>query len=518
MVFKSKYFIVLLLYISIASCKKKDKSIDNLGVVEFQVTGSQEAHNHFEKGLLLLHSFEYEDAREAFLEAQKTDPNMAMAYWGEAMTYNHSLWGEQDYEAGSSAVQKVKSLQEKHDYSTIEKGFLQAVEVLYTPKTPKIDRDIAYKEYMKFLHETHPENQEIAAFYAISLLGSVPEGRDDAVYEEGAEIAKKVLDKNPKHPGALHYLIHSYDDPYHAELAFDAANSYSKVAPDASHALHMPSHIYVALGMWDEVIASNIESYQASLNRMKRKSLDNDARGFHAFHWLQYGYLQKPDFEKAKQMVLDMEQFLKESPTDRIKTYLMFLKGTYLVESNQWNSDIANIDVNVSNLNLTVQAQFHFTEGYRAFLNGNIQKIEKVIDTLSQKIGKESVLVDNLDNGFTMCSSLSRNSPTKLDVKQSQVMLKQLQGLKAWMEKDLIKAEELLKESTILEQGISYSYGPPVIIKPTSELYAEWLVEQNRYDEAIEQYNITLERATKRRLALEGIEKATKLKVSTNDF
>src|SRR5690554_2322902 len=513
MVFKSKYFIVLLLYISIASCKKKDKSIDNLGVVEFQVTGSQEAHNHFEKGLLLLHSFEYEDAREAFLEAQKTDPNMAMAYWGEAMTYNHSLWGEQDYEAGSSAVQKVKSLQEKHDYSTIEKGFLQAVEVLYTPKTPKIDRDIAYKEYMKFLHETHPENQEIAAFYAISLLGSVPEGRDDAVYEEGAEIAKKVLDKNPKHPGALHYLIHSYDDPYHAELAFDAANSYSKVAPDASHALHMPSHIYVALGMWDEVISSNIDSYQASLNRMERKNLDNNARGFHAFHWLQYGYLQKEDFLKARQMVADMEQYVKETPTNKVKTYLVFLKGTYLVETNQWNSDVASIEVDISNLNLTVQSQYYFIEGYRAFLDGNNEKLEVVIDSISKDIDKESLLVANLDNGFAMCSSLSRDTPTKIDVKQSQVMLKQLLGLKAWLEKDVFVTEELLKESTLQEQAISYSYGPPVIIKPTSELYAEWLLEQGRYDEAIDQYHATLERATKRRLALEGVENATKLKV-----
>src|SRR5690606_18338941 len=317
-------------------------------------------------------------------------------------------------------------------------------EVLYTPKTPKVNRDKAYKKYMQSLHEAHPENQEIAAFYAISLLGSVPEGRDDAVYEEGAEIAKKVLDKNPKHPGALHYLIHSYDDPYHAELAFDAANSYSKVAPDASHALHMPSHIYVALGMWDEVIASNIDSYQASLNRMERKGLDNNARGYHAFHWLQYGYLQKGDFEKAKQMVLDMKKYVQETPNNRIKNYLVFLKGTYLVETNQWDSEIANIEVDVSNLNLTIQSQYYFIEAYRAFLEGNVEKVQHVIDTMSQKIEKESILVANLDSGFSMCSSLSRNTPTKMDVMQSQVMLKQVRALKTWMENNAVKTEEFL--------------------------------------------------------------------------
>ncbi|MCX7547496.1 hypothetical protein OS188_05955 [Xanthomarina sp. F1114] len=517
MLFKVKNLFVVLLIASVLSCKNKNKNTDvdtsKLGVVEFQVTGNQLAQDYFEKGLLLLHSFEYEDAREEFLLAQKADPDMAMAYWGEAMTYNHSLWGQQDYKAGISAVQKAKSLQEDQEYSTIENGFLQAIDVLYTPKTSKKDRDKSYMQYMKQLHETHPDNQEIAAFYAISLLGSVPEGRDDSIYGEGAKIAQQVLEKNPKHPGALHYLIHSYDDPYHAELAFDAANSYAKVAPDASHALHMPSHIYVALGMWDEVIASNIDSYQASLNRMQRKGLDNNARGFHAFHWLQYGYLQKGDFEKARQMVLDMTQYLKETPNNRIKNYLVFLKGTYLVETNQWNSDIANIEVDVSNLNLTIQSQYYFIEGYRAYLDGDLEKVTQTMDTMSQKIEKESIWVSNLDSGFSMCATVSRDTPTKMDLMQSQIMLMQVKALKAWMEQDVQKTEELLKESTIQEQAISYSYGPPVIIKPTSELYAEWLMEQNRFDEAIEQYNATLERATKRRLAVEGIEKATRQKV-----
>ncbi|MCX7550244.1 hypothetical protein [Xanthomarina sp. F2636L] len=504
------YFFVLFI---VFSCKKESEKTDTLGVVEFQVTGNEAAQEFFEKGLLLLHSFEYDDAREAFKEAQQKDPNMSMAFWGEAMTYNHSLWGEQDYDAGFAAIKKANQIQGPREYSDIEQGFLEAIEILYTPKTAKVERDQAYKNYMKSLHETYPENQEIAAFYAISLLGSVPEGRDDAIYGQGAEIAKKVLEKNPKHPGALHYLIHSYDDPYHAELAFDAANSYSKVAPDASHALHMPSHIYVALGMWDEVINSNIDSYQASLNRMERKELDNNARGYHAFHWLQYGYLQKGDFDTAKQMVLDMKQYVQETPNDRTKNYLVFLKGTYLVETNQWDSDIANIEVDVSNLNLTIQSQYYYLDAYRAFLKGDVEKVERVIDTMSKKIEKESLLVENLDSGFSMCSSLSRNTPTKMDVKQSQVMLQQVRALKAWLENDVNKTEDLLKESTIKEQAISYSYGPPVIIKPTSELYAEWLMKQERYEEAIQQYQATLERATKRRLAVEGIEKARKQKV-----
>jgi hypothetical protein len=284
-----KKLVCILAFAAIISCRQKEATTNGLGIVELQVYGNELAQPHFEKGLLLLHSFEYEDSREEFLNAQEADPEMAMAYWGEAMTYNHSIWSEQDYESGFAVVQKIDSMDHLDNLSSDELGLLEAVKILYKPKTPKNDRDIAYRDYMKSLYEKQPNNNELAAFYAISLLGSVAEGRNDSIYGLGAEVSKKVLKTNPNHPGALHYLIHSYDDPAHAKLALDAADAYAKVAPDASHALHMPSHIYVALGLWDNVISSNVNSYQASLNRMERKKLGNDARGYHAYHWLEYG-------------------------------------------------------------------------------------------------------------------------------------------------------------------------------------------------------------------------------------
>jgi tetratricopeptide (TPR) repeat protein len=494
------------------ACKEKEaKKMDALGIVEFKVTGNSEAKDHFEKGLLLLHSFEYEDAREAFLIAQKTDPTMSMAYWGEAMTYNHALWGEQDYDEGITAIEKINAFGKLDKATEIERRLIDAVKILYTPKTPKKERDEAYKEYMKSLHDTYPDNDELAAFYSISLLGSVPEGRNDSIFGLGADVAKQVLNKNPEHPGALHYLIHSYDDPYHAHLAIDAANAYSKVAPDASHALHMPSHIYVALGMWDEVINSNIDSYQASLNRMKRKGLDNDARGYHAYHWLQYGYLQKGNIKEAEKMVLDMEQYAKETPSDRSKVHLVYLKGTYLVESNNWQSYIADIDVDVSSLNLRVQSQYYFIEGYKAFVNEKSKTLDSIIHVVENNIEKESLLVDNISSGFTVCSSVSRSTPTQTSLDASIVMLKQLKALKYWLEDNHKETESFLIESVADEQKLSYSYGPPVIQKPTNELYAEWLMSKNRYSEAIEQYNLTLERATDRKLSVEGKEKAIQL-------
>ena len=272
-----KLGLFLIVLVLAGSCKKNSPAPSYLGVVSLEVTGNFKAATHFEKGLLLLHSFEYKDARESFQEAQNADPDMAMALWGEAMTHNHSLWSEQDYDDAKPVIEKLNAL-DISNCSDLEKDFIAAVKVLYEPKTDKLERDQNYKAFMESLHQKYPDNHEVAAFYALSLLGSVPEGRDEEVYGQGAVIAQGIIEENPNHPGALHYLIHSYDDPKHAKLALSAADAYAVVAPDASHALHMPSHIYVAMGMWDQVISSNIASYEASLKRMERKGLDNNAK------------------------------------------------------------------------------------------------------------------------------------------------------------------------------------------------------------------------------------------------
>ena len=162
---------------------------------------------------------------------------------------------------------------------------------------------------MKNLRKKYPNNHEISAFYALSLLGSVKDKRDYDTYGKAAKIAQSVIDENPKHPGALHYLIHSYDDPGHAHLALEAANSYAKIAPEANHALHMPSHIYVALGMWDEVISSNRAAFDASVKRIERKQLEGKDFDYHSLKWLMYGLLQKGEFDEAKQLVTDMEGY-----------------------------------------------------------------------------------------------------------------------------------------------------------------------------------------------------------------
>ena len=499
-----KNYLLFLLFVMLFSCKEELAKTDYLGVVNLEVTGSKKALPYFEKGLLLLHSFEYADAREEFLKAQEIDPKMVMAYWGEAMTYNHSLWHEQDYDKGIAALNKLTSLNDEPKITPLENDFLEGVQILYKTEATKKQRDKDYAQFMGELLKKYPDNHEISAFYALSLLGSVEDGRNDEIFGKGAKIAQGILKENPNHPGALHYLIHAYDDPNHAQYALSAADTYALVAPDASHALHMPSHIYVAMGMWDKVVSSNENSYQASLNRMQRKNL-KDGRGYHAYHWLEYGYLQQEREEDARKLVQDLVIYTEENPSKYARTHLVFLKGTYLVETENWDSPIADISVDISDMNVAIRSQYNFLEGMKAFKQGNEKLLDENIALIRNDFDKESFLVTYDDVSF--CSGVERDDTTPSNLTETQVMLEQLLALKAWLNNDSVTTEDHLKKSILLDESLSYSYGPPFIQKPSHELYADWLVLQNRPDEAEVQYAETLKRAPNRTLAVKRLEK-----------
>ena len=494
----------ILASIVLIGCKENTPKTEFLGMVNLEVSGNSKAVAQFERGLLLLHSFEYQDAREAFRNAQEIDPQMPMAYWGEAMTFNHSLWHEQDYDDGVEVLKKLQAIDLEKNATELERDFISAVQILFKPETEKPERDIAYAHFMEGLSKKYPDNHEVAAFYALSLLGSVPDGRDDELYGKGAKIALGILAENPNHPGALHYTIHSYDDPRHAALALEAANAYSKVAPDASHALHMPSHIYVAMGMWDRVVASNIDSYQASLNRMERKELGNDERGYHAFHWLEYGYLQQDNKEEARKMVLDMQRFMNETPSPRARVHMVFLKGTYLTETNEWESAIADIPVEVSDLNISVRSQYYFLEGMNAYTVKDTVQMDSIIAIMQSDIDRETYVQEF--SSSSLCSNVTRAEAAPSDIVTSKARQEQLIALREDLAGRHDTAEEHLLKSIELQESVSYSYGPPSIQKPTRELYADWLVGMGRYKEAEAQYALAEKAGPKRRLIIEGIE------------
>lgn len=507
-----KFILSCIVLALVLSCGHKEKKPSHqLGVAHLEVSGNPEAQKHFEQGLLLLHSFEYVDAREAFEKAEKADPDMAMAYWGQAMTRNHSIWFEQDYQEATAVLKRMKGRTALKMDTPLEEDLIKAVSILYQPEKPKQTRDREYCDFMASLHEKHPDNQETAAFYALSLLATVSEGRNYEVYGEAAQIAKKVLKANPEHPGALHYLIHSYDDPDHAQLALEAADAYAVVAPDAAHALHMPSHIYVAMGMWDKVVSSNEDSYEASIKRMERKALSNDARGYHSYHWLQYGYLQQGRASEAEAMTLALENYIKASPSKRGRSHMVFLKGTYLSETGNWDSRVADIPVQTEDLNIVIRGQEAFTRAMLAFHQKDEAGLTALIADLESELEREAVKVDNQEKGFTACSNLTRESATRTDLSLAGVMVLQMKGLQTWLNEDTEATEDFFKAAVTQEEGLTYSYGPPVIQKPTHELYADWLLAEGRTHEALQQYELTLKKAPKRSRALEGILKSSEL-------
>ncbi|MFK7774127.1 MAG: hypothetical protein AB8F94_18390 [Saprospiraceae bacterium] len=511
-----KLIFLLALPLFLLQCKNEkvdtaEKAPDaNLGKIEINVTGSAEAMPYFHEGLLLLHSFEFDDAGEKFAKAIELDSSFAMAAWGEAMSYNHPLWRERYTEDGVAALKKLGDTPEarlEKAPTEFEKDMLSAVEILYTEGEKK-KQDVAYKDQMEKLYKKYEGNHEVAAFYALSLLGSVKGGRDTETYEKGAGIAQSIIDENPNHPGALHYLIHSYDDPGHAKLALSAANSYSKVAPDAEHALHMPSHIYVAMGMWDEVISSNIASYEASVARMKDKELDNDARGYHAFKWLMYGYLQKGNFAKAKEMVYDMKKYCDEKPSSKARAHFIMMQGAYLTESGDWEDSIAMKTVELEELNLSTQAVQSFTQGMLAYHQKDKNNLTNAIKAISKlRIDGEARMVVGQPK---TCSGVSRykQPPTKSGVNTTWVMEMELNALLAMLDGKKATVDKWLASATALESETSFSYGPPNIVKPSHELYGEWLLNDDKKEEAKKQFEIQLERAPKRLLTEKGLKKS----------
>lgn len=503
--------LIIILSASIISCTDKNAKQDDevqLGEIALEVSGNETATPYFEEGLLLLHSFEFKDAAEKFRTAQELDPTFGMAYWGEAMTENHPLWREQEYDKAKEILAKLgetKPEQRAKFETELEKDFFDAINTLYGEGTKK-ERDDAYSNFMKSLYEKYPDNHEVTAFYALSVLGGAEGKRDYDTYGRAARIAQGVIDENPNHPGALHYLIHSYDDPEHAPLALQAANSYSKIAPEANHALHMPSHIYVALGMWDEVIKSNIAAFSASEKRKARKDLDNDALDYHSLKWLMYGHLQKKEFSKAKTLVEDMEQYCYSLSSSRAVSHNVMMKAAYFTETGEWDDDLVLDTVDYSDLPIQIFGAHSYMKGMHALHHDDTESLETIIASLQDNIKEASNKI--FTGNSVMCSgSYSRNRPTQVHVDRATVMKIELMALLEIKRGNIAQAESLMKEAMAKEESVTYSYGPPEIVKPSHELYGEFLLEQKRYSEAKVVFEKMLERAPKRLIPLECIRK-----------
>ncbi len=464
----------------------------SLGRIDFPTSGSAEAQEHFHKGALLLHSFEFDDAREEFEKAQQIDRNFALAYWGEAMTHNKLLWQQYDRKAGQAALEKLApTAAARSDKAPTEreKGYLRAVEILFFGKTDKKARSQAYADAMGRLARQFPDDLEAASFHAVAILSTVAGDRNFGTFMRAAGVVEEVFAKNPQHPGAVHYLIHSYDDPVHAPLGLRAARVYAKVAPAAAHALHMPSHIFVALGMWEEAASSNEDSWAASDARVKRKGLTVKDRGYHALSWLQYAYLQQGRYQEAEKLLQAMKQDVEQLSVPVTRRTLAMMSAAHLVETRQWQTAARGADLDLSGVRGKEAAAYWLTSGTAAAEKGDLRVARQALAAIQKQAG-------------TGAKSDSSGQQA------GRAMALQLQSLIAFAGGDGKQALQLVKRAVAVEDEMPLAYGPPSPVKPSRELFGELLLELNQPAEARQEFERALERAPRRALSLLGLARA----------
>ena len=287
-----------------------------LGHISFPTSGPALAQDSFIRGVLLLHSFEYDAAIDAFRQAEQAAPGFAMAFWGEALAYNQPLWYNENLDKARAALNRLASSRAARQAkapTAREKAYLDAVEQLYGDGDKKV-RDRAYRDAMAIVHRQYPDDDEASVLYALSLLATIPsDERNTTVSLQAGNIALAVLKRNPEHPGAAHYALHAFDDGEHAAMGLQAARTYARFAPASSHARHMPSHVFLPLGMWDEAVASDESAFAASVAIAKQKGLSAAQYDFHSLSWLHYEYLQQGRFAKAREAMKTVEAALHPS-------------------------------------------------------------------------------------------------------------------------------------------------------------------------------------------------------------
>jgi len=472
---------------------------DRLGRISFPTSGSAAAQPHFIRGVLLMHSFEFDDAAQAFRQARAADPAFAMAYWGEALTHNHPLWRYQDRDAALKVLAELGPTPEARRAKAPtprEQAYLATLDALYG-EGPKADRDRAYAAALGALSNAYPDDDEARTLHALAILGTNVERRDFGVDMHAAALAEDVFMRNQEHPGALHYMIHAYDNPMHAPLGLRAASRYGRIAQQAAHALHMTSHIFFALGRWDDSIAANEASWAASRARVEKKGLGPADHGYHAYLWLSYAYLQQGRIDDARRIVDDMARLLAQAPVRVVAYHYAAARAAWIIDSERWTDLPAPADLN-GPASPSGKAASLFADGLAAARQGNLGGVEQA--RLAVEALKQTSASGESHHGMSALSPADREGVG--------VTAMQLAGLAMLTAGDKARGIELLKQSVQAEAAMPFDYGPPFPAKPASELLGEALLADGRRDEAVDAFTAALKRAPGRRLSLAGLERA----------
>ena len=477
-----------------------------LGKVSFEASCSSNSSSKLRQGLGWLHSFEYDQAARTFTQAAAADPNCAIAYWGVAMSYYHPLWAPPspaELEKARAALAKARAAKAG---TKREQDYIAAAGAFYD-ESDRLDhktRALAYSAAMADLHKRYPQDREAAVLYALSLVAAGTMDKDPtfAKEKEAGAILNQVLASEPDHPGVAHYLIHSFDYPALAELALPAARRYAGIAPASPHAQHMPSHIFVRLGLWEEAIKSNLASEAASRAFAKAQGLPgSSSERLHAMDYLAYGYLQTGQDARAERVLADLNAIERADPPVFSVAYAATaIPARLALERRRWK-EAASLDLadNVRNLAPLDsfkwgEAHVHFARAVGAARSGD-----------SGAARLEVAKLKAAEQGLEI-------APGAYDWRTQVAIERQI--AEAWLanaERRNDDAVRLMRAAADLDDATEKHPVTPGALLPAREQLGELLLELGRPAAALAEYEASLARAPRRLLGLYGAARAAKL-------
>ena len=473
-----------------------------LGTVDFPNSGAAAAQEPFRRGIAFLHSFEYPDAAEAVREAQEADPEFALAFWGEALTNTQLLWGVDDPEEARAALGRLAPSPEERlalAGTELERAFGAAVEAFYA-NDETATRARAFADSLRGLAAREPD-PEAAAFASLAIQmalaeGAYPEEERTSLREEAIALADRVFRANPDHPGAAHYLIHAYDDPELAPRGLDAARAYASIAPDAEHALHMPSHIFLQVGLWDDTAASNERAWAASRAWVERREASGADHDFHSLQWLQYAYLQQGRYGMAAALVDSARSVLAgvdlgESSYPDAVHVVPRLEFALAAETGNWEAWHPPVAYETSP-EASVRARFFA-------LNAEYQR-----GAVSAMRGDAAAAEEAARAFRAAAAALPAGAPGAGSL---EPVAMQLEALAAGARGDRAGMLTGLEAAARAADALPPPIGPPSTL-PTHELLGEALLEAGRAAEAAAAYERALALRPNRSTALLGLARA----------
>ncbi len=451
----------------------EDLTTEQLGTVHFPTSCAAPVQGGFERGVALLHSFWYEEAEKEFAQIAKDDPSCAMAHWGVAMSLWHQLWDHPNAEITKRGLAELKKAQSLHPETNRERDYIGALRAFYGKKGDYDQRAQAYTQAMEGVYQKYPEDREAAAFYALSLLASEPDGDTTfANRKKAAAVLEKLFATEPTHPGVAHYLIHSYDKPQLAQLGLPAARSYARIAPAAPHALHMPSHIFARLGLWQDDIDSNLASIAAT-RKTAAMHMGGEGHQFHAMDFLVYAYLQSGREVEAQAVIADvktmpaMKSMYGEDYDPRAYALSKF-PALCALELHHWSEAAALTPA--PNADSTDKAITYWARAIGAARTGNVTEARQNIgqmETIRQELLKKKKTI----------------SAQWVETAQKQAG--------AWVAHAEGKDDDAIKAFRAIAEGEESTGDEPEGI-PAREMLADLLLDSKHADQALTEYEADL--------------------------